>query len=57
MINPNSFEDTLALLETGAVEVEPYQANTISLDQVEDVLNKTTPMTGKTVVAVNPNLK
>ncbi len=57
MINPNSFEDSLALLESGAVKVEPYQANTISLDQVEGVLNHTTPMTGKTVVAVNPDLK
>ncbi|WP_429971869.1 zinc-dependent alcohol dehydrogenase family protein [Fructilactobacillus sp. Tb1] len=57
MINPNSFEDTLALLESGAVDITPFQANVISLDEVEGVLNHTTPKVGKTVVAVNPDLK
>lgn len=57
MINPNAFEDSIALVASGAVEIEPYQDNILSLDEVEGVLNHTTPKKGKSVVAVNPNLK
>ncbi|USS88581.1 zinc-dependent alcohol dehydrogenase family protein [Fructilactobacillus hinvesii] len=57
MINPHAFVDSIALLESGAVKVEPFQANVISLEEVEGVLDHSTPKTGKTIVAVNPDLK
>lgn len=57
IINPHAFEDSIALLESGAVQTEPFQNNILKLDEVEGALNHTTPKVGKIVVAVNPDLK
>ncbi|WP_429971906.1 zinc-dependent alcohol dehydrogenase family protein [Fructilactobacillus sp. Tb1] len=57
MINPHAFEDSIALMDSGVVKTEPFQANILKLDEVENVLNHTTPKVGKSIVAVNPNLK
>ena len=52
-INPNSFEDAIALLQSGKVNVEKIIDNIISLEDVESVLNGTSNLTGKCVVKVS----
>ncbi|MFD1125330.1 zinc-dependent alcohol dehydrogenase family protein [Lentilactobacillus raoultii] len=51
-INPNSFEDSIALLQSGKLDVESLISNELSLDQVEGVLQGKTKVTSKAVVKV-----
>ncbi|TPR37805.1 zinc-dependent alcohol dehydrogenase family protein [Apilactobacillus micheneri] len=52
-INPNSFEDAIALLQSKGVDVADIIDNVISLEDVEGVLNGTSDLKGKCVVKVS----
>ncbi|MCF6515240.1 alcohol dehydrogenase catalytic domain-containing protein [Lactobacillus sp. S2-2] len=56
MINPVAFEDSMALLASHAVDVEPFIENIISIDEVEGVLSGENKKKGKTVVKVDQSL-
>ncbi|MCT0151478.1 zinc-dependent alcohol dehydrogenase family protein [Fructilactobacillus fructivorans] len=57
MINPHSFEDSIALLSDGSVKVKPFQNNILTLEQVPGVLAGTDKVQGKSIVKVNGDLK
>lgn len=51
-INPNAFEDSLALLSSGKVDVEPLISHELDYATVEDFLNGKLGVVSKTVVKV-----
>ncbi|GEO67927.1 zinc-dependent alcohol dehydrogenase family protein [Levilactobacillus spicheri] len=51
-INPYSFKDSIALLASGKVNVEPLISHEVELEQVEDVLNGNVKGVSKAVVKV-----
>lgn len=52
-INPNAFEDSIALLASGQVNVEPLISHELELGQVADVLEDKVPDVSKAVVKIN----
>lgn len=52
-INPHAFEDSLALLESGKMDVEPLISTELGLDQVQDYLEGKLGQVSKAVVKVN----
>ncbi|MTV82567.1 zinc-dependent alcohol dehydrogenase family protein [Secundilactobacillus folii] len=52
-INPNAFEDSIALLESGKVNVEPLISHELDLSQVADVLEGKVKDVSKAVVKVD----
>ena len=56
-INPYSFKDSIALLASGKVNVEPLISHEVELEQVEDVLNGNVKGVSKAVVKVNGDEK
>lgn len=52
-INPYAFEDGIALLSSGQLDVESLISHEVSLEQVEDVLNGKVAGVSKAVVKVN----
>ncbi|MGI1749258.1 zinc-dependent alcohol dehydrogenase family protein [Levilactobacillus brevis] len=52
-INPYAFEDALALLASGQLDVESLISHEVSLEQVEDVLNGKVEHVSKAVVKVS----
>ncbi|GLB46050.1 iditol 2-dehydrogenase [Philodulcilactobacillus myokoensis] len=52
-INPDSFESSISLQQSGDVNVDPIINNVISLEQVESVLNGTSNLKGKCVVKID----
>jgi len=51
-INPNAFEDSLALLASGKVDVEPLISHELDYATVEDFLNGKLGVVSKAVVKV-----
>lgn len=51
-INPNAFEDSISLLASGKVNVDPIISHVLTLDQVEDVLQGKIKGVSKAVVRV-----
>lgn len=56
-INPYSFKDSIALLASGKVNVDPLISHEVELEQVEDVLNGNVKGVSKAVVKVNGDEK
>ena len=54
-INPYAFEDAIALLASGEVDVDALISHEVSLEQVEDVLNGKIKGVSKAVVKVGNN--
>lgn len=52
-INPYAFEDGIALLSSGQLDVESLISHEVSLEQVEDVLNGKVAGVSKAVVKVS----
>ncbi|ABJ65213.1 Threonine dehydrogenase related Zn-dependent dehydrogenase [Levilactobacillus brevis ATCC 367] len=52
-INPYAFEDSIALLASGQLDVESLISHEVSLEQVEDVLNGKVEHVSKAVVKVS----
>lgn len=52
-INPNAFEDSIALLASGKVNVEPLISHELKLTQVADVLEDKVPDVSKAVVKID----
>ncbi|GAW98443.1 zinc-dependent alcohol dehydrogenase family protein [Secundilactobacillus mixtipabuli] len=52
-INPNAFEDSIALLASGKVDVEPLISHELNLAQVADVLEDKVPNISKAVVKID----
>lgn len=51
-INPNAFEDSLALLSSGKLNVKPLMSHELSLAQVDDFVNGKLGVVSKAVVKV-----
>ncbi len=51
-INPNAFEDSIALLASGKLNVDPIISHVLTLDQVEGVLQGKVKGVSKAVVKV-----
>lgn len=52
-INPNAFEDSIALLASGKIDVEPLISHELHLEQVADVLEDKVPDVSKAVVKID----
>ena len=52
-INPRSFEDSIALLASGKVNVEPLISHELGLEQVADVLEDKVAGVSKAVVKID----
>ena len=51
-INPNAFEDSIALLQSGQLNVDPIISDELSLEEVEPVLQGEVQGISKAVVKV-----
>ncbi|CAK1221458.1 zinc-dependent alcohol dehydrogenase family protein [Fructobacillus evanidus] len=51
-INPNAFEDSLALLSSGKLNVKPLMSHELNLDQVDDFVNGRLGVVSKAVVKI-----